>query len=85
MVCEVYKFCLMNSTGACRQQCAIGGGSDARGQIGDCQVAERASMSIGIALVTHSVLASHELLASWVLGDWSQSRMGLISHSGSAT
>jgi hypothetical protein len=65
VVHEVCKFRLMNSTGADRQQCGTGIGWDA-GQVGDCQVAARASMSIGTALVTHSVLASHELLARWL-------------------
>jgi hypothetical protein len=59
---EVCKFCLMNSTGAGRQQCGTGSG-----QMGGCQVAARASMSIRTALVTHDMLTSRELLARWLL------------------
>jgi hypothetical protein len=44
-----------------------GRGPDAGGQMGGCQVAARASISIRTALVTHDVLASPKLLARWLL------------------
>jgi hypothetical protein len=34
--------------------------------MGDCQLAARASMSIGTTLATHDVQTFHELLARWV-------------------
>jgi hypothetical protein len=67
VVHEVCKFSLWNSMGAGREQCGTVRGPDVGGQMGGCQVAARASMPIGTALITHDVLASRELLARWLL------------------